>query len=206
MKKARTKIRIICILLAFWPLYLVINPVYSVESLKAKLSVSPPEKDRYVLTAVHPGSDYLKAKRDRILSSIEKERDIYINPEDLEYLAIAIYQESGGEECCDECRRRVADVILNRVASDAYPDTIEGVLTEYRQYGRFYWTGLVWPDRAALEEEKAAVERAYQIAKEALSGKHSSLYGEGYIYQAEFAQGTDIIEHCGMYYGRERDG
>lgn len=66
--------------------------------------------------------------------------------EEVEMLACAIYQEAGGDACCDLCRHRVGDVILNRMEDDRFPNTVEEVLTAYRQYGRFYWTGVVWPD------------------------------------------------------------
>lgn len=33
--------------------------------------------------------------------------------EEVEMLACAIYQEAGGDACCDLCRHRVGDVILN---------------------------------------------------------------------------------------------
>ena len=69
--------------------------------------------------------------------------------EEVEMLACAIYQEAGGDACCDLCRHRVGDVILNRMEDDRFPDTVEEVLTAYRQYGRFYWTGVVWPGRQA---------------------------------------------------------
>lgn len=70
------------------------------------------------------------------------------------------------------------------------------------QYGRFYWTGIVWPARAENPGEKEAVERAYRIARALLSGEHSELYGAGYVYQAEFEQGSDIIYLDGIYFGR----
>ena len=81
---------------------------------------------------------------------------------------------------------------------------VEEVLTAYRQYGRFYWTGVVWPDRAVKPGEAHAVARAWETARDVLSGEHSDLYGQGYIYQAEFEQGADVIycEDCGIYFGR----
>lgn len=123
---------------------------------------------------------------------------------EIEMLACAIYQEAGGDACCDLCRHRVGDVILNRMEDDRFPDTVEEVLTAYRQYGRFYWTGVVWPDRAENPGEAHAVARAWETARDILSGEHSDLYGQGYIYQAEFEQGADIIycEDCGIYFGR----
>lgn len=128
--------------------------------------------------------------------------EVVIDGEELEMLACAIYQEAGSDNCCDECRRRVADVILNRVADSRFPNTIEEVLTQPRQYGTFDKTGIVWAERANTPEEEHAVDRAYRIAAEVLGGKHSDLYRAGYIWQAEFAQGNDLVECCGIYYGR----
>lgn len=130
------------------------------------------------------------------------EPEVTVNPEDVELLAAVIYQEAGGNKCCDDCRRRVADVVLNRVADERFPDTLHGVLTQERQYGRFHWTGVVWPDKAYADSERPAVERAYRIAEEVLRGEHSELYGQGYIWQAEFMQGTDIVFHCNTYFGK----
>lgn len=122
--------------------------------------------------------------------------------DELEMLALVIYQEAGGDIHCDECRRMVADVVLNRVADERFPNTIEEVLTQPKQYGKLSWTGLVWPERALYPEEAEAVHRAYEIAEEVLLGNHSDLYGKGYIWQAEFKQGWDIIYCCGHYFGR----
>lgn len=117
-------------------------------------------------------------------------------------LACAIYCEAGGDACSDLCRYYVGDVILNRVNDPRFPDTIEGVLTQKSQYGRFYWTGIVWPERANYPGEAAAVARAYDTARALLSGERSELYGAGYIWQAEFTQGTDVIYLDGTYFGR----
>lgn len=134
----------------------------------------------------------------------EIEEEIEVDPEDLELLACVIYQEAGADYCCDDCRRRVADVVLNRVGDDRFPDNIQDVLTQKRQYGRYYWTGVVWPERAKNDCEKHAVERAYRIAEEVLKGEHSELYGEGYIWQAEFKQGTGVVycDQCKIYFGK----
>lgn len=120
----------------------------------------------------------------------------------LELLACVIYQETGGDRHCDMCRRRVADVVLNRVADERFPNTIYGVLTQKDQYGNYHSTGVVWPARANKPEEKHAVERAYRIAQEVLNGQHSELYGNGYIWQSGFIQGKDNVYCCGHYFGR----
>lgn len=124
------------------------------------------------------------------------------NSSDVEMLACVIYQESGGSASCDNCRRYVGDVVLNRVNDSRFPNTIYGVLTQKNQYGRFYYTGIVWPSRANSPDEAGAVDRAYRVARELLSGNHSKLYGAGYVWQAEFEQGDDGFWCCDHFYGR----
>ena len=121
---------------------------------------------------------------------------------EIEMLACVIYQEVGGSKHCDECRRRVADVVLNRVADPRFPDTIEGVLTAKNQYGRFYYTGIKWADRHTWPGEKKNVEKAWKIAEEVMAGNHSDLYGKGYVWQAGFKQGTSGFWCCGHYFAK----
>lgn len=121
--------------------------------------------------------------------------------QDLEYLALAIYQEAGADYCTDETRLMVGTVVMNRVEDPRFPDTIAGVLTQKRQYGRLYWTGLVWADRANSPEEAHAVKRAYACAEKILNGYRS--FSEDVIWQAEFVQGSEIVAHQdGIYFCR----
>ena len=125
-----------------------------------------------------------------------------IDERDVELLAMVIYQEVGSDAICDDCRRRVADVVLNRVESDLFPNTIEGVLTQSGQYGNYSSTGVCWPSRASYDSEAHAVERARRIAREVLEGNHSELYGNDYLFQAGFCQGSEGFWCCGVYYGK----
>lgn len=121
--------------------------------------------------------------------------------EELEMMALVIFQEAGGDECSDETRLMVGTVVMNRVADTRFPDTIYEVLTQQSQYGRLYWTGLVWPERANNPGEAHAVERAYRCAEKILSGYRS--FDSSVIWQAEFVQGTEIVAHQdGMYFCR----
>lgn len=120
-----------------------------------------------------------------------------------EQLAVGIYREGGGDAVCDECRVRIADVMLNRVADPRFPDTLAEVLTQKGQYGTMHTDGITFPARAAQPEEFHAVQRAYDTAEEVMLGRHSELYGQGYIYQSEFPNlGHDAVEHCGIYYAK----
>jgi hypothetical protein len=131
---------------------------------------------------------------------LQEELPIY-SAEDLETLALVIYQEAGGDDCSDETRLMVGTVVLNRVADDRYPDTIAEVATEYRQYGRLYWTGLEWPERAGKAQEAHAVKRAYDCATQLLDGYRA--LPEDVVFQAEFTQGTEVVaKQDGFYFCR----
>ena len=119
--------------------------------------------------------------------------------EELEILALIVYQEAGGDGVSDDTRRLVAQVFLNRVNDSRFPDSFYEVATAERQYGRLYWTGIVWPDRASSQAEAHAVERAYKIAQEVLESD-DPICPEDVIFQAEFVQGDIYAEQDGMYF------
>lgn len=135
----------------------------------------------------------------------ESDMDVYepsLTDEEIEMLAITIYKEAGGDDICDLCRYRVADVVLNRVEDDRFPDSIEEVLLQKGQYNTFYWDGIVWPEMASNPSEKHAVDRARSVALNVANGIHSDVYGEGYIGQAEMVQGFDWYWHCGICFSK----
>lgn len=120
--------------------------------------------------------------------------------EELEMLALVIYQEAGGDACSDSTRLMVGNVVMNRVADPRFPDTIEEVLLAKGQYGRLHWTGLVWPARAELPQEAHAVARAYECAERILSGER--YLPEDVIFQSEYIQGEIVAEQDGFYFCR----
>lgn len=123
------------------------------------------------------------------------------DPQCLELLARAIYAEAGGDDCSDETRIMVGNVILNRIRCEWYPDTMEAVLTQKRQYNTFYWTGVIWIERASNPSEKDAVERAYKCAERVLLGER--ILPEDVVFQSEYIQGTEIVAHQdGIYFCR----
>ena len=167
-------------------------------------------------TAIHTTAYAAEVAYDSVVSDVDPAEDpplailyddfeddtMVIDEHELEMLACVIYQEAGADTCTNRCRMRVGDVVLTRVLDPRFPNTLEEVLTQKAQYGLFHWTGIVWPERSKLESERYAVDRAYRIAKRLLSGEHSDLWGRGYIWQAEFSQGTDVVYECGIYFGR----
>lgn len=119
--------------------------------------------------------------------------------EELEILALIVYQEAGGDRVSDDTRRLVAQVFLNRVNDSRFPDSFYEVATAERQYGRLCWTGIVWPERASSQAEAHAVERAYKIAQEVLESDEP-VCPAGVIFQAEFVQGDIYAQQDGMYF------
>lgn len=174
------------------------------ERYREKVSMIENESRPLEVTYIQPKKNEILVKPIEPVANSDKGGWECENREDAEYLACVIYQEAGGDGCCDMCRRRVADIVLNRVKDARFAgDTVEAILTEGNppQWGLYSVTGIVWPEKASYPEEAAAVERARRIAIEVLEGNHSDLT-EDYIWCAEFPQGQDVIECDGIYFGK----
>ena len=174
------------------------------ERYREKVSTIENEFRTLEVTYIQPKKNDILVKPIEPVANSDKGGWECENKEDAEYLACVIYQEAGGDGCCDMCRRRVADIVLNRVKDARFAgDTVEAILTEGNppQWGLYSVTGIVWPEKASYPEEAAAVERARRIAIEVLEGNHSDLT-EDYIWCAEFPQGQDVIECDGIYFGK----
>lgn len=134
------------------------------------------------------------------VEEIESKQEL--NEDDVFCLAAVIYQEAGSDYLSDDLRRMVADVVLNRVADDRFPNTIRGVLEDApngcRQYGSYSVTGVQFPKCTDEDAEK----RAYRIAEDVLCGNHTELYGNGYVWQANFVQGNDGFWKEGVYFAK----
>ena len=162
---------------------------------------TPEEESVYVQPTpiVHePVENIVKTVEDSLVHSDPLPDKTYTD-EELDILALIVYQEAGGDRVSDDTRRLVAQVFLNRVNDSRFPDSFYEVATAERQYGRLYWTGIVWPDRASSQVEAHAVERAYKIAQEVLESDEP-VCPEGVIFQAEFVQGDIYAEQDGMYF------
>ena len=125
------------------------------------------------------------------------------DPQEVEWLAIAIFREAGSDWISNETRYMVGDVILTHVIDDRFPNTLYDVLTEKGKYGRFYWDGITWPSTAFNAGNKHAAERAREIAYNLLTdAHHSELWGKGYIWQDDHVRGKDSVWSDGICFGR----
>lgn len=155
---------------------------------------SEPEPETTETTVVETTVEHTTVDIPRtVVETTTQPEPTYTNDE-LFCMAAAIYNEAGSDSCSDDTRRMVGYVILNRVNDPRYPNTIRGVLLQYKQYGTFYKTGIKFADRASSPSEKHAVDRAYRIAKEVLETENIPIPAD-VLFQAEFIQGTKIYKH-----------
>ena len=112
--------------------------------------------------------------------------------DDLFYLAAAVCREAGGES--EEIQLLVANVVINRVNSSIYPDTIYGVLTDYRQYGMMWKYGVSFPSWA----DQDTIDHCYDVARRILEGER--VCPDNVLFQAEFEQGSGIYKQFDSFY------
>lgn len=121
------------------------------------------------------------------------QKEVSYTDDDLFCLAAVVYREAGAES--EEAQLLVANVVMNRVDSPLYPNTIHDVLTQKKQYGTMWKNGVSFPDNANEE----TVERCYAIAKRILDGER--VCPESVLFQAEFLQGTGLYKEVdGIYF------
>lgn len=110
--------------------------------------------------------------------------------EDLMWLAHIINAEGGGASyVTDDMCYGIGSVVLNRVESDIYPNTIQEVITQQGQYsscGSRLW-------------DIPITERSLEIAQELIDT--GSKYPSNVLFQAEFTQGSGVYEKVqNMYF------
>lgn len=99
-------------------------------------------------------------------------------------LAHLIYAEAGANYCSDVMQMGVASVAINRLCSDKYPNTIDGVIFQNGQYS-CTWNGMY---------EREPDERAWSNAKKILD--EGCTLPKDVLYQAEFTQGTVYLKEA----------
>lgn len=106
--------------------------------------------------------------------------------EDVTLLA-KIMQAEAGHEWPDAMIMCIGEVVLNRVASPEFPDTIRGVLYQtdggYIQYAPVHYE--IWD---SIEPEERYIELALRLL-----GGERVLYNPQIVYQALFEQGSDTV-------------
>lgn len=104
---------------------------------------------------------------------------------EVELLARVIEAEAGGES--DYHKLCVGTVVMNRVASDKYPNTLTEVIYQPGQYQCV--------TNSHINKEPS--ESSYEAAKSILDGRR--MFRSSVVYQAEFIQGK-VVEKVGNTY------
>jgi hypothetical protein len=112
-----------------------------------------------------------------------------INFNDLYLLAKIMYAEAGSEWLSDDWKMCVGEVVLNRVASSEFPNTVSGVIY---QKGQYYGSGSTY--FANLKPS----ERCVRLALRLLSGERV-MNDPSVVFQANFSQGGGV---CRKFYDK----
>ena len=115
-----------------------------------------------------------------IVTRAHAEEETEMDSNDLYILSHIINAEAGDDNCSHEHRIAVGSVVLNRVASDEFPDTIYDVVFQPGQYSPT-WNGAYdkLPSEDSIEVAKLLLEEGSQIP-------------ENCVFQAEFPQGSGV--------------
>lgn len=105
-------------------------------------------------------------------------------------LAHLIGGEAGADWCSDELQLAVGSVVLNRIASDKFPNDMESVIFQDGQYS-VTWNGAYY---------KEPTERTVKNAKYLLL--NGPTIPEDVIFQANFSQGKHYKTIQGVHFGR----
>lgn len=110
--------------------------------------------------------------------------------DDVAILATVVCFEAGGG-CSDRHRDLTAMVVVNRVDSDQFPNTVYDVVTQPNQYLAGYADPDSYYRRTAMQNTELW-ETCCEIARRALNGEIDC--PGNVLFQAEFVQGSGIYE------------
>ncbi len=114
--------------------------------------------------------------------TIETESEAPYSEDDLYVLSHIINAECGDENCSHEQRIATGSVVINRVNSDIYPNSVREVVFQQGQYSPT-WNGAYYaePTEAACEVAKTLLEEGPTI-------------DPSVVWQAEFPQGQGVYD------------
>ena len=120
----------------------------------------------------------------------------------MQCLAQAIYYEAGGEG--EPGQRAVAQVVVNRVRSLAFPNTVCGVVYQGAERVTGCQFTFTCDGSLARTPSQAGFDRALKVARQALSGKVDDVVGNATHYHANFvvpywASSLDKVKTIGAH-------
>lgn len=184
-------------------LFIVYNTTYHIKSI---LSDTPTEPTKIEIMQTEPPTEppteptKIETKPTESPTkpteiATEPQPQVWWTEEELDMLAALIYYEAGSDDCTDRHQQLVGQVVINRINSDEYPDTIYGVITDTK-YGTQYSTCNDVLNN--IGNRDIITQRCYDNALMVLNGNVDC--PSDIIWQAEFIQG-EIYETYETRYG-----
>ena len=118
-------------------------------------------------------------------AGIETESECTYTDEDVWYLSRVIQAESG--YCQTEMMEGVGSVVLNRVESDLFPDSIREVIEQPGQYSTLSWLSQQTPTDEVMEVTIDLLENGSKFPPEV-------------VWQANFPQGSGTYQTLSTSY------
>ena len=118
---------------------------------------------------------------------VKEKTTVKINENDVDLLAHLMTAEQG-YGASETAYYYTGSVVLNRVSSDDFPDTLEGVIYQKGQYA------CTWDGNITKEPDEVTME----IAEDLLV--NGSVLPENVVFQAEFRQGSGTYAILGNTY------
>ena len=116
---------------------------------------------------------------------------------DTERLAVGIYTVIHNRQVSESTARMVGDVIMNRVRTFGFPNTLDGVLRQRAQFGNLA-EGYSWAAIDRLQDPDA--DLAYLAAEAALASP--PMLPLSTLYVSDQPQGELVAYLDGLYFGR----
>lgn len=164
MKIKRNSVDLVMVTLILLMLTAVMSVYYANTSWAAEVGVKPPAEIE-VVDELHQMPEIIEETRSYT------DEDLYI----MAHLLCGECQTGSWE-----LQEAVGSVVLNRVASSDYPDTIKGVVFQKGQYA-CTWDG---------NYDRIPTERNWAVAEYLL--KNGSQIPASVVYQAQFRQGKGV--------------
>lgn len=143
--------------------------------------------------------EVVPVQQDLVQQSTEEskeEESVPYTKEEHELLAAVLMAENGADWVSDRTVYLTGCVIMNRMNSEYYPNTLEEVIFQTGQYA-CTWNGGLY--------KYQTTDRCYMIAEELLMNGVPEEIPRNLVYQSEFVQGK-IYEYVdGTYFGLKED-
>lgn len=136
------------------------------------------------------GESYITSDEKEEIAPVQQDIPT-IDKAELDLLSRLIFAEAGSGTCSSEMRYLVGAVALNRVKSQEYPDSLQGVIYQDKPCLQY---ACVRDGHINNKPSEECVQIAYDLL---LNG---SYVPETVVFQSEFKQGSGVYRHIGNMY------